>query len=86
MQCRVCGQPIRVIPSNSKFKDAYNKTVLIIGRCCMKCAIAYRQASKEAESLSYEERAKKTYERMKQRGMNKKQIDEAIKQADKKTK
>lgn len=82
MNCSVCGQPIRVIPTGSKFKDAYNKVVLVLGKVCMRCAIAYKDAAKEAESMTYEERAAKTLERMKAQGMSQKDIDEAVKQAD----
>ena len=82
MKCSVCGNPIRIIPSNSKFKDAYNKTILVLGRCCMKCALAYRQVNNEADNMTYEERASKTKERMKARGMSNKQIAEAVKKVD----
>lgn len=82
MKCSICGQPIRVIPTGSKLKDAYNKVALVIGRCCMRCALAYKDAVKEAENMTYEERAEKTLERMKSQGMSQEQIRDAIKQAD----
>lgn len=81
-KCSICGQPIRVIPTGSKLKDMYNKVVLTIGRCCMRCAVAYKEKAKEADSMTYEERAAKTLERMKAQGMSQEQIDEAVKQAD----
>lgn len=81
MKCSICGQPIRVIPSNSKLKDIYNKAVLILGRCCMPCALAYKnsggvrfndarkQAWVEADKLSEEERGNITKERMIKKGL-----------------
>ena len=84
MNCRVCGQPVRVIPTGSKLKDMYNKVVLVMGKVCMRCAIAYKESVAEADKMTYEERAAKTLERMKARGMSDKEIKETVEAADKK--
>ena len=64
MKCSVCGQPIRVTPTGSKLKDMYNKVVLTIGKVCMPCAVAYKNASKEADEMTYEQRAVANLKRM----------------------
>jgi hypothetical protein len=85
MMCKVCGQPVRIIPTTKRYPyliDTWNTLVTKGMGYCMRCLIAAKKAKQEADSMTYEQRAEVNLKRMKDKKMTDKEIAEAVKTAD----